>query len=30
MEDTGVEDVSYEPTFKDYENVYENENKNSW
>lgn len=23
MEDTGVEDVSYEPTFKDYENVYE-------
>jgi hypothetical protein len=29
MEDTGVEDVSYEPTFKDYENVYENENKNS-
>ena len=23
MEDTGVEDVSYEPTFKDYENIYE-------
>jgi hypothetical protein len=22
-EDTGVEDVSYEPTFKDYENIYE-------
>jgi len=24
MEDSGVEDVSYEPTFKDYENIYEN------
>ncbi len=23
MEDTGVEDISYEPTFKDYENIYE-------
>jgi hypothetical protein len=23
MEDSGVEDVSYEPTFKDYENIYE-------